>query len=91
MHGKKWILLIVVLVLLWVGIGAVDYFRVSRFERPLFCLPVETADDGGSGRYAGLGYGFDIKGNFLPESVNSGVEKYTFSIFGAEVRSDVRD
>ena len=91
MRGKKWIILLLVLFLVWAGIGAVDYFRVSAFEKPLFCLPVAAADDGGSGRYVGLGYAFDIRGNFLPESEYPGVTEYVYAIFGKEVRSDTRD
>jgi len=50
--------------MIWLAMGAVDYFRVSNFERPAFCLlDVENSyEDGGSGTYKGLGYSFDITG-----------------------------
>lgn len=84
-----WILFL--LIVNWVACGVTDYLRVSSFEKPLFSLPVETADDGGSGHYVGLGYAFDIKGNFLPESEYPGVTEYTYLIFGTEVMSAKRD
>lgn len=88
---KKIFVLIAVLLALWLTIGAVDYFRVHGFEMPLFCVCTESADDGGSGHYVGLGYSFEIKGNFMPDAEYPGVTEYTYYIFGAEVRSGIRD
>ena len=42
--GKKRRIIIVIIVLLamWVAFGTIDYFRVSSFERPLFCMGKEV-------------------------------------------------
>lgn len=75
----------------WLSICIVDFVRINSFEKPLFCIATQTADDGGSGRYVGLGYSFDIKGNFLPEDEFPGITSFTAHIFGIEVLSGVRD
>ena len=90
---KSVIIAIIILLVLWIAIGLIDFFRVSSFERPIFCrLDVENSyDDGGSGKYNGLGYSFDIMGNFMPEDEYPGVTKYTYYIFGSEVSAGIRD
>lgn len=50
---------------------------VSSGNKPIFCIGIGTSDGGGSGLYYGLGYGFDIKGNFMPEDTDYGVTSYT--------------
>ena len=60
-------------------------------EKPIFCVGAELADDGSSGRYIGLGYSFDIEGNFMPEDEFPGVTKWTFFLFGIEVQSKIRE
>lgn len=92
MGKKKMICLGIVLVLfLWVGIGTVDYLRVHNFEKPLFCIGVDLADDGGSGKYIGLGYSFGIKGHFLPEDELPGVTEYSYRIFGIHAEHGIRE
>lgn len=91
MKKKIWLILAAVTVLLWLAAGAADYCRVSAFEKPLFCIPTDTFDDGGSGRYQGLGYSFDIRGSFLPEDELPGVTEYTYYLFGNSIRSETRD
>ena len=78
---------------LWLLTGLIDFSRVHNFKRPVFCvLPAEYAfKDGGSGRYLGLGYSFDIKGNFMPEDECPGVTEYTARIFHVPVMVGVRD
>lgn len=91
MRRKKALIPLLIAVLLWLIFGTVDYFRVASFEKPLFCVPGITADDGGSGHYQGLGYSFDIRGNFLPEAECPGVREYSYYLFGAAVGSGLRD
>lgn len=88
---KKTFLAIVILTAVWVMIGIIDFRKVHSFERPLFCIGTETADDGGSGHYIGLGYSFDIEGNFMPEDELPGVTKYNFYLFGFKIASGIRD
>ncbi len=75
---------------LWIAIGVVDFARVFNFEQPFFCIPYNTMDDGGSGTYIGLGYSFEIEGNFMPEEPNPGVTEYKAKIFNIPVRSATR-
>lgn len=91
MKKKKVIICVAVVVMLWLGSGVLDFFRVQSFERPLFCIPTETCDDGGSGHYVGLGYSVDIKGNFMPEDELPGVTEYRYYLFGLEMKSGIRD
>lgn len=91
MKKKKVIVCVAVVVILWIGSGVLDFFRVESFERPLFCIPTESYDDGGSGHYVGLGYSVDIKGNFMPEEELPGVTEYRYYLFGLEMKSGIRD
>lgn len=91
MKKKKVIICVAVVVILWLGSGMLDFFRVKSFERPLFCIATETYDDGGSGHYVGLGYSVDIKGNFMPEEELPGVTEYRYYLFGLEIKSGMRD
>lgn len=76
--GKKKIIKIVCIVLaIWLALLLIDLAMVAGGNKPVFCLGIITADDGGSGLYYGLGYGFDIKGNFMPEDTDRGVTSYT--------------
>jgi len=90
---KSVIIVIIILLALWIAMGLIDFFRVSSFDKPIFCrLDVENSfDDGGSGKYNGLGYSFDITGNFNPEDEYPGVTRYTYYIFGSEVSAGIRD
>ena len=90
-ENRKIYLVIVTLFVFWLIVGATDFIRVHSFERPLFCIGTKVADDGGSGHYMGLGYSFDIEGNFMPEDELPGVTKYSYQIFGITVKSGLRD
>lgn len=82
---KRWIRVISVVLILWFAIGLIDCVRVTDYKRPIFCIYTNSADDGGSGKYIGLGYSFDIVGKFLPEDKEPAVTEYTFYIFGLKV------
>ena len=75
----------------WAGIAYTDYAAVAiRFDKPKFCISTMTADDGGLGKYIGLGYSFDIEGHL---DFNSGfeVDCYTYRIFGIPIKQDEVD
>ena len=92
MTEKKKILFVsLTLFVFWVIIGVTDFSRVHRFEKPLFCIGTNIADDGDSGNYVGLGYSFDIEGNFMPEDELTGVTSYSYHIWGIPVDSGLRD
>ena len=87
---KKIIILIAVVVLLmsWISIAYSDYADVAiSFDKPQFCISTMTADDGGLGKYIGLGYSFEIDGHL---DVDSGfeVDSYTYKIFGITIKQD---
>lgn len=88
---KKLLIILSVVAVLWAVVGIVDFRMVHGFEKPIFCTATNTADDGGSGHYAGLGYSFDIEGNFMPEDELSGVTKWTYYLFGQEIKTGIRD
>ena len=82
---------ICIILTLWVAIGSVDFFRVKSFEQPVFTVEIETADDGGTGLYYGLGYSFELKGNFMPEDELPGVTHYKYYIFNKLIAEGIRD
>lgn len=87
---KKIILLIVIGVLLvsWASIAYSDYVKVAiSFDKPNFCIATTTADDGGSGKYIGLGYSFDIEGHLNADNGYQ-VDSYTYKIFGITIKQD---
>lgn len=88
---KKWTIVVLIVVVLWLAAGITDFARVTDFEKPLFCVLTNGADDGGSGTYIGLGYSFDIQGNFMPEDELPGVTCFTAKLFGMTVTSGIRD
>jgi len=72
-----------VILVLWGLVFTVDFIRCSRFMMPVFVVAGETADDGGSGIYYGLGYQVKVEKNisaeYGPELVK--VEMYMFDKF----------
>lgn len=90
---KKFLLVVAIVACLWLLISLIDFSRVHGFERPIFCiLPAEYAmEDGGLGTYVGLGYSFEIKGNFMPEDELPGVTEYTARVLNIPVMSGIRD
>lgn len=89
---KKILIPIAAIIVIWLGIGIADFNNVSRqFEKPMFCILIDGKKDGGSGKYVGLGYSFEIKGNFMPEDEFPGVTKYEAKILGITVKTGMRD
>lgn len=87
---KKIILLVVMVVLLvsWTNIVYSDYADVAiSYDKPKFCISTMTADDGGSGKYIGLGYSFDIDGH-LDADNGYQVDSYTYKILGITIKQD---
>lgn len=48
--------IVIALAILWIIIFAIDYNKCANLKMPIFVKSGETADDGGSGTYYGLGY-----------------------------------
>ena len=90
--STKIIIAILGVVVLWLFLGMIDFALVHNYRKPLFCVDVDLTDDGGSGKYVGLGYSFDIEGNFMPDTETPATEdkkpkvtSYREYIFGKEV------
>ena len=64
---KKIVSVIICIIIIWTLITAVDFILVRNYRKPLFCIGIGLADDGGSGKYIGLGYSFYLEGGFMPE------------------------
>jgi len=64
---KMLIIILVTILVLWVIVFTIDYVRCSNFKEPVFVVAGETADDGGSGIYYGLGYKVKIEKNISAE------------------------
>jgi len=91
MKNKKVKIALIVAAIAWAGIFATDFVKVSNFEKPIFCLLVHGADDGGSGTYVGLGYWTQIEGNFVTEDVaERGVTQYDMKLLGIRVQAAIR-
>ena len=83
----KIILLITLVVMLvfWASVAYSDYAAVAiSCDKPKFCITPLSADDGGSGKYIGLGYSFDIDGHLTADGWFD-VDSYTYKIFGITV------
>ena len=94
MHKKRIfmaVIAVVCVVVLWLTVCIVDYCRLHRFEKPIFCVGINLCEDGSSGKYVGLGYSYDIEGNFMPEDEFPGVTKWTYYLFGVEMETQIRD
>lgn len=91
MKNRKWVRAVAVGLMTWLIMAWSDYAQVRDFELPTYCVLTNGTDDGGSGTYVGLGYSFEIEGNFLPEDEYPGVTQYTYKILGLNVVSAIRD
>lgn len=80
---KALLICIGIFVISWLGIFFTDYYRCSHLEKPLFVVPVQTADDGGSGTYQGLGYTVEV------ELDSFQVISVTMKIFGKVVAASI--
>lgn len=79
---RKVIFVISSFVLGWLLIFGYDYVRVViNNEKPVFVVAIKTADDGGAGTYQGLGYCYEIAGNFMPLDEIQGVTSYELYLF----------
>ena len=91
MKKKAYIWIVVVVVVLWLAMGITDWFRLNSFDLPIFCVHTQRGEDGVSGTYVGLGYSFELEGNFDPDHPIPGMTRYTYKIFGQTVKTAIRD
>lgn len=64
---KTLTIILLSIIVLWGVIFAVDFLRCANLKMPIFVIPGETADDGGSGTYYGLGYVVEVKKHISAE------------------------
>ena len=84
--SKKWFRILLICLCIWLVVMSVDLVRVAGMrEKPIFCLNVFGADDGGSGIYIGLGYHFEIRGDFMPEDIPPHVIEYAWYLIGIPI------
>ena len=90
---KILITIVLVIIVLWGIIFGIDYFRCANCKMPIFVKAKETADDGGSGIYYGLGYEVKVKKNITVDdnTLLEKVEMYMFDkcIIGAITCIDI--
>lgn len=81
------------LIVLWCIIFTVDYIRCKNFKMPIFVVPGETQDNGGSGIYYGLGYKVEIEKYLSAEygAQLTKLEMYMFDKFLTGAISDIVD
>ena len=91
MKKRRIAAILLVVLALWLAVFITDYYRVTRFEKPIFCVLTDERKAGGSGNYRGLGYSFAIEGNFMPEDEYPGVTRYHAKLFGIHLNSGIRD
>ena len=91
MKKRKIAAMLLILIVIWTAVIFTDFYRVTRFEKPVFCILTDSYDDGGSGKYWGLGYSIAIEGNFMPEDEYPGVTRYHIKLFGIHLKSGIRD
>lgn len=90
---KILITIVVTIMALWVIIFAIDYYMCANCKMPIFVIASETADDGGSGTYYGLGYEVKVEKNISADYgvLIEKVEMYMFDkiVIGAITNIDV--
>ena len=88
---KTIIYIMLILIALWAIMFAIDYSKCANLKMPIFVISGETADDGGSGTYYGLGYKVEVKKHLSAEyglQVQS-IEMYMFEKCIAGATQDV--
>ena len=91
MKKRRIVIILTIVILLWLAVTFTDFYRVTRFEKPVFSVLTDSYDDGGSGEYIGLGYSIALEGNFMPEDEYPGVTRYHIELFGIHLKSGIRD
>ncbi len=89
--GVKIILaIIVVLILCWLAMFSIDYNRVTNLEMPIFVIGIDTADDGGTGTYYGLGYKVEVVKNISAE-YGVQIQETEMYMFGKVIAGAIAD
>ena len=84
------IILISVLVVACPSMFVPDFISASTLRDRKFVLPINTADDGGSGTYLGLGYTVELEVR-LDVDIGKVIEKTEMKVFGRVIASSERE
>lgn len=80
------------LLVVWLIIGGIDFVLVHNYQKPIFSKGQDTADDGGSGRYVGLGYSFLLEGGLvIDENPQFQIKYFESYIFNIKVSEGTRE
>ena len=77
-------------VVVWLSMFVTDFISASTLRMPKFVLPIDTADDGGSGTYLGLGYTVELEVH-LDVDLGVVIEKTEMKVFGRVIASSERE
>jgi len=79
----KILIVVIVLILLWAGTVAVDYYRATQRRTPLFTYRTYFRTDGGTRTFRGLGYRITFYNQFIvmPDELRTDI---VFQFFGFE-------
>lgn len=80
--------ILVALLLIWCGIFTTDYIRVSSFREPVFAVTTQTAVDGISDIYYGLGYKVTTVKWIVPEK-GKVLISIEMSVFGKTIAAAI--
>ena len=86
---KALLITVLALAVLWLAVVAVDYHRCGSLQEPLFVVAGETADDGGSGLYRGLGYTVRLEVHIDAE-YGKVVDAVEMTMFGRVVSASIQ-
>lgn len=86
---KLLIIIVVSLIISWSAIFITDYTRCNSLKAPIFVISGETADDGGSGEYYGLGYTVKIK-KYIDAEYGVCIESVEMYVLGKIVSASIQ-
>lgn len=93
MKNRKKILyfLIALIIVLFLELTFVttDFLRIKSFEEPIFTY-CKSADEEVR-IYYGIGYSFEVQGNFRLDDEFYGITQYKFYILGKYIKGGLRD
>lgn len=75
-------------ILIWTAAFVVDYSCALNLRKPVFVVAGETADDGGSGAYYGLGYTVNLD-VYLDADYGLTVQSVEMRMFGRVIAASI--
>jgi len=84
------ILIIVTLIICWLIAFFIDYSRCNSLNMPMFVFSTETADDGVTGIYYGLGYKVKVK-KYISAEYGTQIESIEMHFLGKVISASITD